>query len=446
MPFVFIAFILISFVSFLMGYASIFYAGLIALFLSIVAAVLSPKKIRKNAMYLVGVVFSIYWISSAFISAAFENGGMFYVKDPSEYYLLYKSIHSFNIHEYLDNLTNLYLTFKDNNALYNSLMAWLAYKGNVSLGGANMMYYTAFHLLFGVLSALAIYRILCTIENDSKAMRHAILFCIISLFHIYSCVCVRDIWVAAVYLWAISIVIQPTSFKGLIGLLLLLLFAAGVRIYSGMFFMVFIVYYLYRMAQNSKFKGVYYAFMFFGGIMAISSFIGSLLLEQTIGDMDTLYEETGADLTGLSAYLVHLPHGVKEPMMVFYSQIMQFPSWTYFKDAYTFSHYYTSVLVFIFPLFSFFVFYGLLYMLFVKKKRKLLKFDDWALIIIAVLLIFANSTQMDIRRVMPSFFVFYFTYIKIINKSPQLNLRRMNTMLGVSYCGLLFVYSLIKFF
>jgi len=289
MFFFLLAFILIAFVAFLQGLISVFYAGAITLCICYVFASCTPHSIKKNAINLTGLLYCIYWISSAIISLSFENGQMFYVKDPSEYYSLYQSIHSFKLQEYIDNLSNLYLTFKDNNALYNSIMAWLAYLGNGCVNGANMMYYTSFHLLFGVLAALAEYRIMCMLEKPINAFRHTLIFGCLSLYHIYSCVCVRDIWIAATFLWGIVIVLRKTSLRGLLCLFFLFVFTAGTRIYSGLFFIVFIVYYLYKMAQTSPVKGVYYIVMFIFGVVALTSAVGALLLEQTVGDMDALY-------------------------------------------------------------------------------------------------------------------------------------------------------------
>ena len=441
------AIFLIAFVSLIMGYASIFYAGSLCLLVCYFIAFALPKKERKQAINLVGIVFCLYWISSAIISTSFENGHMFYVRDPSEYYATYKTILSFSWSTYIDNLSDLYLTYKDNNALYNTLMAWFAYHGNVTMGGANMMYYTVFHLFFGLLASLAGYRILTTLEDDRKALKHALIFSLISLFHVYSCVCVRDIWIAAFFLWAFVIVVRPPSNRGLLWLLLLFLLTTGTRIYSGLFFLVIIAFYIYKMAQVSRFKGLYYVFMAIVGVAAITSAAGALLLEQTMGDMDNLYEEIeGYGVSGLSAYIIHLPHGIKEIVMVFYSQIMPFPPFVWFKEATTFPHFYNSVLVLFYGLFSYFVFYGLLYMLFIKKKYSFLNVVDWALLLISLGLIMANSSQMDIRRVMPSFFVFYFLYLKISRNMPMAKVKRMNRILAVGYGSMLLVYVFIKGF
>ncbi len=440
-----IAFILIIITFFVQDNLSVLYAGLFALMVCFVSALSSSRRERKNALNLTGLVFCIYWFSATIISISFENGQSFYVIDPAGYYANYKSIHSFQINEYFDNLTYLYVAFSDNNALYNSIMEWLAYKGNSISNGANMMYYTSFHLMFGVLCSLAAFKILCSVENGKKAFRHTLIFSFISLFHIYSCVCLRDIWIAAAFLWAIVIVKGQFNIKGLLGLIVLFLFTAGIRIYSGIFFLIFIAYYLYKKASVSHLKLAYYSAMAILGLIALSSAVGSLLVEQTIGEVGNVYDEQmDRGITGLSAYIYNLPHGFREIVMIFYSQIMPFPSFMYYNDATTFSHYYISSLVLIFPLINFFSFYGFLYILMTKKNIRKLDVDDWALIIIALLFAVANSSQMDVRRVMPSFFIFYYCSIKVFILNPRLNKQRINSLLTVGYCGLLLIYAFIK--
>lgn len=384
-----------------------------------VFVVLYQRENLKPSLLLYNIVFSVYFTLAFIVSTSFSVRDFFLVSDPSRY--LDRFINSTSVYWVREDIVSCYLDFTDNNALYNAYLNYVAVFVNNFLGGITVYGLTICQTIWGVLSSVILYRILARRFNERKAFNLALVFAFCSLFMFYSFVIIRDIIICFFFLVAFDIVDRKFSLIGVIKLLLIVLIVWGIRLYSGLFLVVFLGYYFYKKLYDSALRPIA-TFVFAIILVSISGSIFALdIVSQTMDEMQ-LYTEFSSEQSagGLVSKLQSLPPGISHLSIAFFVMIGPLPPFNTYIEVETFSHFVMSTMRLVEAFFWFVLFYSLFYKLFIKKYIAKLPFDRIVLLLVCLVFILANTSHPDIRRMLPVFpiiFVQYAEICKVENKT-----------------------------
>lgn len=376
------------------------------------------ENLKKNFLFY-NIVFSVYFTLAFIVSSSFSVRDFFLVSDPSRY--IESFINSTGVSWGREDIVSCYLDYTDSNALYNAYLDNVAVFVNKSLGGITVYGLTICNTIWGVLSSVVLFRILTRRLDLNRAFRFSLVFAFCSLFLFYSTVIIRDIIICFLYLVAFDIVDQKFKLSGVIKLLLLIFLTWGIRLYSGLFLIVFFGYYFYKVLYNSALRPVA-TFVFAILLVSMSGFIlASDIVSQTMDEMQ-LYTEFASEQSagGMVSKLQSLPPGISHLSIALFMMIGPLPPLNSYIGVQTFSHFVMSTMRIVAAFFWFVLFYSLFYKLFIKKYIAKLPFDRIVLLLVCLVFIFANTSHPDVRRMLPVFpiiFVQYTEICKIENKT-----------------------------
>lgn len=422
-------------------FASICVFGITSLFS------LRLKNHRTDSFNLNLTVFFIYYVSAYIVSTAFSAHTCFMVSDSMRYIESYMNRTSFNLT--FDELYNHYLTFNDNNILYNSYLAYVSVFMNNVIGNNSVFAMTLCNTVFGILSINSLYELLLHYFDADKAKKYTLIFAVFSIFFIYSDLIIRDIIITFFFLRAFNIVIRPFSIKGLLILAIYMLLVWGVRLYTGFFYGIFIMQYIYLRFYNTKYKFIAVTIFMILALFVVGMLIGSAAMEQTSEKLDNTFamtENAVNDNGGLIANLFKLPFGIKQVAIALYTQMAPFPSYGPLMQAETFPQIWMSLSVMVYELFWFFIFYTMFISIFTKRSFQYL--DQWerTSLLIAFLLILSTTAHPDLRRMMACYPIIYLIYLKLKNYHISRSWFSGTTRkLALVYIILAFTYSVLKF-
>jgi len=347
-------------------------------------------------------------------------------------------------------LEKCYTELGDNNGLYNSilrLIGILCYKNGEI---ASSFLITLPQTLFGILTVQTVFRIFDNFFVASKAYRYTIIYGLCSLTLLYSGIIVRDITIAFCFTLCINIIVRPFHISGLLKLAVIMLICAGFRLFSGLFIAFFILYYI-LFSTNSKTKRV---FIYSGMIVVLGAIATSAYVEQLFNQTSeeiTGYSEWQSDVAGtvdgFSGKLRKLPTGFSNVALSLFSQMNPFPPYsTLMGDNLTLAQSYMGGLMSLSSIWWFYISYGLLYFLILKRGYKKLEAKYLLLIAIAWILIVVSSTMhVDIRRLIPVYPIIYLMYLYLTNyKYNKKTVLQMNSNLTLLYISLNILYLFLK--
>ncbi len=367
---------------------------------------------NKTAFKLYNVVFIVYSLLALVVSYSFTIQDFFHISDPSRYLDFF--INSTNVFWDKERIVACYLEFTDSNALHNAYLNNIAVYANNSLGGITVYGLTLCHTIWGALSSVVLYRILARRLDKKKAYSLTLVFAFCSLFMFYSTVIIRDIIICFFFLVAFDIVDQKFSLSGVIKLLLIVFIVWGVRLYSGLFSIVFLCYYFYKRMYNSTFRPIATFVFAIILIIASGSILASDIATQTMTEMQE-YAELTAERSagGMVSKFQSLPPGISHLAIVFFMMIRPLPPFSVYLGVETFSHFLMSTMLLVAGFFWFLLFYSLCYQLFVKKHIFKIPFDKIVLLVVGLVFMLANASHPDIRRMLPVFPILYVQYAEI---------------------------------
>ena len=408
---------------------------------------IGDSKSRLLRLKLCGVVSIVYMLSALIFSYSFDNEEFFMLNDPMTYIERTKS-ETLSFSASMNYVRSCYFDFADNNALYNMLLNFtgIFYKKNYDGVTAYSLALTS--VLFGILSSITLFRIISRYFNDKKAYTYTLIFSILSLFHFYSVVVVRDVVVAFFYLLSIEIILKKRfTLVRLIMLIVIMLITWGVRLYSGLFLNLLILFYVYTSIKRSGAIMVLLIplLLITIGLLIYSS---SSVIERSVDEIDLYSEftyERASESHGLIYRLLVLPPVIKQIALTLYSQITPFPPHLSLLSSNTFSQYYMSTMVIIYEVWWFSVSISLLYILFIKRTFFTLPNNDKLLILIAYAFIIANTAHPDIRRMMPVYPILYLFYLIFKYKIFDLEwFKFKQKQIMLAYISLLVLYVVLK--
>lgn len=398
---------------------------------------------RSNGDKVFGIVFSVYVISALIASISFRDGKYFYVVDSMKYIQEYGNISIWSWDYTLSILSQTYFLFADNNGLFNQSLAAWAYIANHYLDGTTVFYLTLFQTIFGVLAILEVYKIFLLYFEPQKAVKHACLFALLSLFHIYSIVIIRDIVIAYFYMLGLRRIMSKPKILDIFVLLFVMIVTIGVRLYTGLFFGAFIMFWLYKLLQDKKYSGLKFLFVpiiLLGIFFVGSSFLSSVLIENTAGQIEE-YDELYSETSGIAGRLRNLPIGVSQVIILFFSQL-PLDGLQILLTSRSFSNFYLGILVVLYQIFGFVVFYGLMYFCFSKEYFKRMDPNEkWILIIMLVFISITLSTHIDVRRSMEAIPFVYLFYMICSEKYSEHKWHKVNKILIAIGAMIMFAYT-----
>lgn len=417
-----------------------FCGGILILCLGLLFCLSIRKKYRSGALRTLFVVTPVYVILGYFFSLSFDQERFFGVSDSMRYLQYYQG--STTYFKGIEYLYETYWGFTDNNGLYNSYVQFWAAIGNLHLGGATVFYMTLAQTLFGILCSIVLYNITTRINSDTAA-KNAILFSCCSIFLFYSSVIVRDITVAFFFLLALDLFNKEFSFLRLVLLVCFGFIVWGIRLYSGLFYFIFPLTYLYLQITRNVSKQLTIIVLFVLGLLVMPIVATTSIGEQTQAEIEIREEfAQSRNENGLFNKLSHLPPGVKQVSLTLFSQIAPFPPFGLLQKAGDFSQAIMGGVSFVYEIFWFFIFFTVAYLCIINGSFKLLLREDVVILIIALLYIIVNTAHTDIRRMMPVYPIIYVAYLKLLQIVPKVEIKNAKSLLRLLYAALL-IFALI---
>lgn len=371
-----------------------------------------PSEYRVYGKRIFHITFIIYVLLAFIVSRSFSVYDHFIVSDSSRYIESYINRHTFFYNK--EDFIHCYFYFSDTNLLYNAYLNIVSMFANNELGGMTIFDMTLCQTIWGILSAIVLFRICLRHLKIEKAYKYTLSFTLCSLFLFYSTVIIRDISICFLYLIAFNVVDQKFKLSGVLKILIVIILAWGVRLYSGIFAGAFLAYYIYVKVHNTRQKYIV-TFLFGLVLVLVASFImTSSLVEQTTTELNE-YEELSAERSagGMLSKLQSLPSGISHFAIVLFSMIRPLPPLGIYEKVSSFSNFMMSTMNLVAGFFWFVVFYSLLYLLFVKKYLAKIPFEKVALLVVCLVFMLANASHPDLRRMLPVFPILFVQYVDI---------------------------------
>lgn len=444
MEYLLISFLFAILFAVLDGSYSSFAANVLIIVLGAISIQGVKKKWHQESYKLFAIVYVIYIAIGFVFSRSFLSGNFYYVLDSVTYLESY--LNNYDCKLDLDRLIMYYTQSEGKDILYHELLHFYSSYGNTFLGGATVYYITLLQTLFGVLSSLTLYKILLD-KFGKKAFQYTIGFSVCSFFLLYSSFVIRDIVIAYFFLVALRILLNDFRIRNVFLLFLLAIITTGIRLQSGLFYVVFIIIYIYIGLHNTRYKTFVSIMLIVGTLLFIMTMMSSIYYEETLEVLEKRQEGTAmrvAQNEGFYSYFLKLPVGIRQIALLFYSQLCPFPPYNYLFRASSFSQFVIGLTVVINTFYWVAISYSLISFLFIKKVVRQLTINEIALLAIAAIYIIALTAQPDIRRMIPVYPIIYLLYLKGTTLIPKKTVNNTRSMIYAVYVALLLVYVVIK--
>lgn len=246
--------------------------------------------------------------------------------------------------------------------------------------------------------------------QKNKAFNYALVFMLCSPFFNYSIIMVRDIHIAFLFLCGYLIVLKKFSILGLISLGILTFISWGFRTENGLFYFLFIAYYIYQQSSKNLIVKISLTTLF---LIVGVVFIASEL--QAASEQMASYDETSAEAsveTGTAAAKLaySLPSPLKEIVQISNALIHPFPIVNGFKESPNFYEFPLKGLIPLAYSFLWFIVSASLWKWAFQRKFKKLNSSVFLLMLICVLYVALNYHNMSSRRSMAGFPIPFLAY------------------------------------
>lgn len=414
--------------------ASSVMASLIYLLGIIVCSTIDNPRTKKYAL----AVFSIVFIGTTLIILIrygylvnnydslniFRSGG-----DEHDFYEIANDARSFrSISDVFNDV--FFVSFLENQGyiFYLRMLSYISYKW---FDGNHIVLQMLGSSIFGCMLSISLFKILACYIDERKAFVYTIIGFFLSPFFYYSFMLLRDIHVAYIFSIMTYIVMKPYQAKGVLLLVLLITIAFFLRMESGMLSMFFLLIYVY---MKSKSKLLVVSGL---AVVAIATIFytaaGAELIEEAL-EVNEHYMNRTEDMAESSSALVSLPHPAREvAMFVVHHFVGAAAMWKEYKEV---DGAFPFMLVSILVLYR--AFWLVLFILIFKWlfiNRRIFKMDStikW-LFFIAMVVELANTSQLEIRRVMCVFPTFYLIFVILKEKSMSKMIYQRDLAVSCAY-------------
>ena len=286
----------------------------------------------------------------------------------------------------------------------------ICYFANEFFDGSNFMLVIQTNYTLGALSSILLYRILTMYIQKNKAFKYALVFMLCSPFFNYSIIVLRDIHIAFLFLCGYLIVLKKFSILGLISLGILTFITWGFRTENGLFYFLFIAYYIYQ--QSSKDLIVKIALTTLFLIVGVIFIAGELqAASEQMADYDESSAAAAVEMGSAAAKLANsLPSPFKEIVQISNALVHPFPTVNGLKESLNFYEFPIKGLIPLAYSFLWFIVSASLWKWAFQRKFKKLNSSVFLLMLICVLYVALNYHNMSSRRAMAGFPIPFLAY------------------------------------
>ena len=323
----------------------------------------------------------------------------------------------------------------------------IAYLAEHFFDGNNLLLQFMGSVLFGTLASIILYKILLLYFNSQKSFKYALLYSLCSAAAYYSFKYYRDIHIAFFYILSLYVVLNKLSIKGVVILLCNIIIVWQIRREHGIFIIVFLVYYIF----NSIKKNVLVTVPFFV-VIAVIFFIYFMDVYESIMRSMASYEVRsylgdGLKENSFGAVIYKFPSPIKETLLVVNSQIQPFPSWHLLVDSTNMYSAVVSLVEIVRGAFWFVIVSSIFVWLFAYKTLKKVPLNFKYLMLIVLVFLFANTSNMTERRLICVYPMIFLLYVwlkeKVIQYKVYFTTKKHVVYLYISLC---LIYVVAKAF
>lgn len=332
----------------------------------------------------------------------------------------------------------------ENNAAYFWRAALAYYANHFMNGNSHLLQYLCTSLIAS-LSSIFLYNILKNFVSGKQSFKFALVYICCSLLLINAGKITRDSQIDLLYMIGFSIFFSAFSLKKLILLIALVIITTQFRMEHGLFMLFMPLLYIYEQTKGNKI--VRYIFIIIG--IVLMSFLSVVIIPQIVAIQNTLegyveYTQEAAEQSGgLGKYILRLPMGLKQFFTVLYSQMSPFPSWNLVVAARDIPQLIIGLVQMIAPTFWFMVWFSVAKAMCMRNYRKTLPLILVYSGLIFLIFLFANTSNMNPRRLICMYPVFYVFFVIAKERYPLYMKKSIRQGLG-AYLILCFIYLMIK--
>lgn len=429
---------------------SVFAFSVIIYMLGLLMCSTIERKDRFNGYKVLNIVFSVITLFAVFhyldVSVDWQN----FAQDGNDEYKFWMSserhAHFPSISQIcIDSYTTYYNLLETKG--YVCYIGIIAYLAEHFFDGNNLLLQFMGSVLFGTLASIILYKILLLYFNSQKSFKYALLYSLCSAAAYFSFKYYRDIHIAFFYILSLYVVLNKLSIKGVVILLCNIIIVWQIRREHGIFIIVFLVYYIF----NSIKKNVLVTVPFFV-VIAVIFFIYFMDVYESIMRSMAGYEVRsylgdGLKENSFGSVIYKFPSPIKETLLVVNSQIQPFPSWHLLADSTNIYSAAVSLVEIVRGAFWFVIVSSIFVWLFAYKTLKKVPLNFKYLMLIVLVFLFANTSNMTERRLICVYPMIFLLYVwlkeKVIQYKVYFTTKKHVVCLYISLC---LIYVVAKAF
>lgn len=437
-------------ISFLLCLITLKFAGVAAFSFSIFILTIGiflcciNKYSKKDAFIVYGITF-IYYVSFALIHyLSISKYNIFVYPDEAYFFKTMVDIGA------KDSVSDIFIEIYRSSYNYGN-PGYITYLGTVGLvlknmfGSFNEMSAFLSSVLFGTLASVVMFNLL-HLYSIKQPLLCAVLFMLFSPFSEFSVVLLRDIHIAFFYLCGFYIILKPYSIKNILLLFLLTIAIWQFRMEHGLFFIVFIIYYLY--ISFIRYRVILIPFGIIFGLTLIPFYFG--FITEALSNY-TLYSDRqstiglGIQDDSLSRFIFAMPHPFRELLSLIDQQLQPFPPYYFIISSDNVYQQIFGILSVLYSTFWFVVIFSTIKLILFNKSLKYLSSNMRLLLFIVLIFLIANTSEINVRRVMCVYPIIYFIYL-IMNNNLSIATTKNAKIYGiVIYISINIFYVVLKY-
>ena len=296
-----------------------------------------------------------------------------------------------------------------------------------------------------ILSSIFIFLILRKYSSPAKIVKCSLMYLALTPIIIDSIGLHRDsiisfFYIVIFYFW----LCRSITISSFIIQIILCLILINIRFQHGLFAIVFVLVSLIRTKSRTK-------WLYFAGLAIIISIYGlsffDLLVSSVYDTFDYYGDVTSYSLesinSGLGRYVYRLPHPFKEIAQLLWLQL-QFPAWHPIANANNFYLYILGAWAFIINIFWFYLF-CYTFAAIIKKRKDRVPEELKICLLLFVVFIFLNSSNLDLRRVVCVYPLLFTVYCFINSFRFEVSFsKRFNQLFYAGYGIICMAYILMS--
>lgn len=346
---------------------------------------------------------------------------------------------------YIDSYTTYYdLLDTKGYVCYIGIIAYLAER---YFDGNNLLLQLLGSVLFGTFISVILYKILLLYFNSRKSFKYALLYSLCSAVVYYSFKYYRDIHIAFFYVLSLYVLLDKFSIKGVVVLLCSIVIVWQLRQEHGIFLITFLTYYIYYFIKKNTLITILFFVILVLVFFVYFSDVYDSVMRRMAGYEVSSYMSEALKENSFGAVIYKFPSPIKEVLLVINSQIRPFPSWHLLVESKNIYSAIVSLVDIVRGIFWFVIVSSIFVWLFAYKAMKKIPLNFKYLMLIVLVFLFANTSNMTERRlicVYPMIFLLY-VWLKenVISYKAYFTTKKHTVYLYISLC---LIYIVTKAF